>query len=861
LLASASLLTLSFLPAVSPAQTIVIPRLTLADPTIRDQDDMCFWIHPESPELSTIITADKASDRLYVYDVHGRTLHSVRVSGQPGNVDIRYNFRLGSGLADLVAFNNRKDNLIHVYRVDPGTRQLARVDDGSLLTDGNYGACMYRSPTTGKIYVFSTGGDGRIEQWELIEADGRVSGVRVRDWDLGGRTEACVCDDETGMAYFGEENRGIWKVEAEPDAPTLGVLIAEVDDPSGLTDDVEGLAIYYSANGRGYLLVSSQGSNDFKIYGRAPPHDYVGTFMIAGVYETDGVDVTNVNLGPTFPAGAFAVHSHFDDAPRPVIVSGFEDLGLAIDTGYWNPRHGGAGPESPRPTTLSFLPIHDTRTRSDMPSDSYGKYATMRVRSENPTNHSFLKFEVSGLVSPVSRATLRLYCIDAGEDGGGVYVVSGDHPGTETPWDERTLTWENAPVIVGEPLAEAGEVALDTWVELDVTSAITGDGTYSFALANRSIQMAGYSTKEGDAPPQLVIETGEPVMTVIDTFEPTSGPPGTEVTILGSGFTGATAVAFNEVPASTFTVDGDERLRATVPSGAISGPIRVESPSGSATSANPFSVVTPVPQWTFVPSHDARTRSDKPTESYGVYGKLMVRSQAPTHQSYLKFDVEGLTGPVTRATLRLYCVDASEEGGAAYRVANHYRDSETPWDERAINWDNAPVIAGEALDREGAVAPDSWIELDVTAAIAGDGTYSFALASGTASTAAYSTKEGVASPQLVIEAAPAAVKPVAAWSAASVTAPLMLGRPQPNPFTERTRIRLELPRAAVVRATIHDIMGRTVRSLGDLSLTAGAHEITWDGRDGGGGRVRSGVYLLTLETPGYRATGKLIVSR
>jgi bacillopeptidase F len=75
-------------------------------------------------------------------------------------------------------------------------------------------------------------------------------------------------------------------------------------------------------------------------------------------------------------------------------------------------------------------------------------------------------------------------------------------------------------------------------------------------------------------------------------FAPTSGPVGTGVTISGTNFTGATAVAFNGTSAS-FTVTSATSIGATVPAGATTGPIRVTTPGGTATSASSFTVVNP----------------------------------------------------------------------------------------------------------------------------------------------------------------------------------------------------------------------------------------------------------------------------
>lgn len=81
---------------------------------------------------------------------------------------------------------------------------------------------------------------------------------------------------------------------------------------------------------------------------------------------------------------------------------------------------------------------------------------------------------------------------------------------------------------------------------------------------------------------------------VITDFSPTNGMPGAVVTIEGRNFTAATAVRFNGVNAANFTVTAPTQIRATVPSGAVTGPISVTGASGTGVSAKPF-VVTASP--------------------------------------------------------------------------------------------------------------------------------------------------------------------------------------------------------------------------------------------------------------------------
>jgi IPT/TIG domain len=91
--------------------------------------------------------------------------------------------------------------------------------------------------------------------------------------------------------------------------------------------------------------------------------------------------------------------------------------------------------------------------------------------------------------------------------------------------------------------------------------------------------------------PSVFTVTAPPVPQITG-FSPTQGAAGTSVVISGSGFTGATAVAFNGAGA-TFALNTDSQITATVPSGATSGPITVTTPGGQATSAASFTVLGP----------------------------------------------------------------------------------------------------------------------------------------------------------------------------------------------------------------------------------------------------------------------------
>ena len=88
----------------------------------------------------------------------------------------------------------------------------------------------------------------------------------------------------------------------------------------------------------------------------------------------------------------------------------------------------------------------------------------------------------------------------------------------------------------------------------------------------------------------------------ITSFAPAFGLAGTSVTITGTNFTGATAVAFGAVNAATFAVVNATTITAQVPVGASTGKISVTTPQGTATSVADFFVgASPPPVLTATP--------------------------------------------------------------------------------------------------------------------------------------------------------------------------------------------------------------------------------------------------------------------
>ncbi len=141
----------------------------------------------------------------------------------------------------------------------------------------------------------------------------------------------------------------------------------------------------------------------------------------------------------------------------------------------------------------------DAYTSVMRPTRNYGSATEVRLStSTTNTFRSYVKFDVSNLTAPPQNVKLRVYVTNSSNRGGDWYAVANS-------WTETGITWNNAPAISGSPVAVLGRVTTGQWVELDVTSLVSANGTYSFAAVSPSTDTVRYSAREGVNPPRLII--------------------------------------------------------------------------------------------------------------------------------------------------------------------------------------------------------------------------------------------------------------------------------------------------------------------------------------------------------------------
>ncbi|APV41916.1 3-phytase [Pseudomonas frederiksbergensis] len=289
-----------------------VKALSQSDPVGRQgdaADDPAIWIHPQQPSLSRVLGTNKKQG-LLAYDLQGKLLQDLPV-GRLNNVDVRPNFKLGQQTVDLAVASNRDRNSLSLFSIDRHNGELREAGEIPTPLKDIYGICLFQPPS-GELYAIANDKDGTFLQYGLSAPNGTVLGELVRQFKVDSQPEGCVADDQRQRLFLGEEDVGVWAVDARADQPATLSSVIKVGPQ--LQADVEGLALYQSA-AHDYLVISSQGNDSYLVLDAEPPFASRGAFRVGlnaelgidGAAETDGLEVTSVNLGGPWSQGLLVV--------------------------------------------------------------------------------------------------------------------------------------------------------------------------------------------------------------------------------------------------------------------------------------------------------------------------------------------------------------------------------------------------------------------------------------------------------------------------------------------------------------------------------------------------------------------------
>jgi len=397
--------------------------------------------------------------------------------------------------------------------------------------------------------------------------------------------------------------------------------------------------------------------------------------------------------------------------------------------------------------TTTFTATADALVREADPSTAFGTTTALRVDGgTDPDVQTYLRFSVAGLSGNVQSATLRLWATSPTNNGPSVFTTS-------STWGESTITWANRPGLTGSGVGKVTAIATSTWAEFDVSSLVTGDGTYDLVLAGTSTDGVDFQSREAANDPQLVITT----QAGSDTSAPTA-PSGLTATANGStridlAWTASTddvGVVGYEIfrGGSLLTTVGPVTSYAdtTVSSGtSYTYKVRAFDGAGNRSAFSNTATATAGSQTvTLTPVADARVEEANPSSNFGTATSLRVDGGNGVHvESYLMFTASGLSGSVRNATLRIYATSATVDGPTVSPAGN-------TWTETGITWGNKPAATGAPAADAAGISSATWVTFTVTPLVSGNGTYTFQLAGASTDGVDFASREAANDPELVL---------------------------------------------------------------------------------------------------------------
>jgi hypothetical protein len=191
-------------------------------------------------------------------------------------------------------------------------------------------------------------------------------------------------------------------------------------------------------------------------------------------------------------------------------------------------------------TLVNIPAAADTYVSSGSANTNFGKAPTLATDGANSTDptvkQSYFRFVVSGTRRIVS-AKVRTWVTDGSSAGPQIFSTS-------TTWGENTMKWGNRPAPIGAAIAgNTGAVAKGAYIDYDVTSAVTGDGTYAFLTAPTSSDAVVVASKENTTvaqPPVLQLRIDPPPDTNVDSAPPAETNSSAATFVFSSNVSGST---------------------------------------------------------------------------------------------------------------------------------------------------------------------------------------------------------------------------------------------------------------------------------------------------------------------------------
>ncbi len=303
---------------------VIQPRV-VTQAVEHDTDDPAIWINPKDLNQSLIIGTDKDSlGALYAFDLDGRIVKRSVTLNRPNNVDVAYGLMVNGVATDYAITGERHSHMMRIFSlpdmqpIDGGGIPVYVGEVGPEYRD-LMGMVVYVAPD-GEHYAIAGRKNGPTDgtylwQYRLYgKNDGTVGAELVRKFgNFSGRKEieAIAVDHNLGYIYYSDEQAGVRKYHAHPYKGNEELAFFATE---GFLDDHEGVSIYNLTDSTGYIIVSDQRRNAFRMFpregsnGNPHAHPEVGVVFTA-TNNSDGNEITTESFNGRFPGGLFVAMS------------------------------------------------------------------------------------------------------------------------------------------------------------------------------------------------------------------------------------------------------------------------------------------------------------------------------------------------------------------------------------------------------------------------------------------------------------------------------------------------------------------------------------------------------------------------
>ena len=420
------------------------------------------------------------------------------------------------------------------------------------------------------------------------------------------------------------------------------------------------------------------------------------------------------------------------------------------------------------PTTVTISPSADSYVESDLPSTNFGSSAVLK-NNTTPDTRAYLKFNLAGISGTVTKATFRAYTQTSSGSGYELHGVA------DNSWVEPGLTYSNRPAV-GGTIGSAVNFTANTWTSVDASTYVKAAGVYSFEMNGTSDESQAVLKQGGRQPgaardrvhagsgggiaqrrwQETVRRRRSGLRSRRNSRSRRSTPrpsrlraPASPSAHRRAGRVRHSPVA-SEPPPPRQAQTASRRRPNWWPMRRPAA-YQVSASTSGVSSAVTFSLTNtpaaPPSTPTAVDIADSYVRSDVPAGNFGSATVLIGRT-SPEIDSYVKFDVSGLSGAPLKAVLRLW---AETTGTTTYKV---YQVADSSWTESGLVFTNKPAF-GALAATSGPTTAGTWMDLDVTGAVAGNGLITLGFTTGSTAGKNFGSREDAAhAPQLLLTAEP-----------------------------------------------------------------------------------------------------------